>query len=222
MSLTTTRVSPVHDRLEALEARFVERNGMAVAASIGESDAVLADAIGITDFSYLYKTGFKGINAAGWAKIQGMVPPRPNGWSEASDGTIFARLANSEFFVEDGAQAAWSARIASALQQMPDGVCPVVRQDAGFALVGERLNDLFVETCSVDFRESQVDSVVMTTMVGVSVLVIRRDIGSRPCYRLWCDPTMAPYLWDTIAEIALGLGGGPVGTDALLVAKPRT
>ena len=83
------------------------------------------------------------------------------------------------------------------------------------------MNDLFVETCSINFRESQAGSLVMTTMVGVSVLVVRRDIGIRPCYRLWCDPTMAPYLWDTITEIALGLGGGPVGTDALLAAKAR-
>ena len=61
----------------------------------------------------------------------------------------------------------------------------------------------------------------MTSMVGVSVLVVRRDIGICPCYRLWCDPTMAPYLWDTMTDIARELGGGPGGTDALLAAKAQ-
>jgi hypothetical protein len=32
---------------------------------------------------------------------------------------------------------------------------------------------------------------------------------------------MAPYLWDTMTDIARELGGGPVGTDALLAAKAQ-
>lgn len=56
----------------------------------------------------------------------------------------------------------------------------------------------------------------MTSMAGVGVLVIRRSDLETPCYRIWCDPTYAPYLWDTLAGIAAELGGGVVAAQAFV------
>jgi sarcosine oxidase, subunit gamma len=220
--MTIHRMSPVHGRLEALGARFSERNAMQVAARIGDSDGERARVLGLADLSHLHKTGFKGGNAAVWARDQGLAVAEPNCWAEVDGGGMLARLARSEFFIEDGDDGAVTARVRALIAQMPAGVYPVMRQDAGFALTGERVNKLLVETCNVNFGEleSANHTVVMTSMVGVSVLVVRRDSGRRPCYRLWCDPTMAPYLWDTLAGIALELGGGPVGSD-VLAASPQ-
>lgn len=217
-----SRLSPVHDRLEARGARFAERNQMAVALSFGEDDAARAGVLGLADLSYRDKFGFKGVNAPEWVERQGLELPSPNAWVEVEGGGLLARLAASEFFIEDGEGAALCARVRGALRERPAAVYPVTRRDAGFALVGEQVNELLVETCNVNFREvaSTHRTVVMTMMVGVSVLVARRDIGQRACFRVWCDPTMAPYLWDTLVGITLELGGGPIGVD-VLAASPQ-
>jgi sarcosine oxidase, subunit gamma len=215
--MTAIRRSPIHDRLESLGARFVERNDMAIAAGFGAAEAGHARSLGLADLSHLSRTGFKGAKAAEWVGSQGLALPAPNGWNEIEGGGLIARLASSEFFIEDGESGTVAARVRNALAGHPAGVYPVMRQDAGFALVGERVNELLVETCNVNFRELEpaARAVVMTMMVGVSVLVIRRDLGRQPCYRVWCDPTMAPYLWDTLHGIVVELGGGPVGVDGL-------
>jgi sarcosine oxidase subunit gamma len=55
----------------------------------------------------------------------------------------------------------------------------------------------------------------MTSMVGVSVLVLWHEQQGRPLFRIWCDGTFGPYLWQTLLEIAREAGGGAVGFSAL-------
>lgn len=220
--MSTVRMSPVHARLDALGARFAQRNDMAVALQIDDHDIARADTLALADLSHLHKAGFKGPGAADWVKNLGYPLPKPNGWAALEGEALLARLASSEFFIEAQDRTVVD-RVRAALGQPVAGVYPVLRQDAGFALTGDKVNELLVETCNVNFRDPELgrDSVVMSTMVGVSVLVIRRDKAHRPCYRVWCDPTMAPYLWDTLAQIARDLGGGPVGLSAL-ADSPRS
>jgi len=59
---------------------------------------------------------------------------------------------------------------------------------------------------------------VLTSMVGVGVTVAAVPSGSNTAYRVWCDGTYGAYLWETLCEVAQDLGGGPVGTEALLRA----
>lgn len=220
MTQHQARLSPVAERLQLAGAMFEQRNAMAVAVSFGEQERLLSDAAGLADLSFLHKTGVKGPNVAEWLQQRiGAVPP-VNGWSHTSDGSIVARLGGSEFFVEDAQQATQCSQLAEALRQPVDGVYPVKRNDAGFALIGNRINELLVQVCSFNFRQQSDAGVVMTSMAGVNVLVLRQDCGPRPCRRIWCDPTLAVYLWDTLSEIALELGGGPVGVDMVLSAKP--
>jgi len=79
------------------------------------------------------------------------------------------------------------------------------------------VNELLVESCNVNFAEidPQERVVVMTQMIGVSVLVIRDIDTEIPRYRIWCDSTFAPYFWETLSEIAADLGGGVIGVDSL-------
>jgi sarcosine oxidase subunit gamma len=220
MRTHAVRHSPVAHRLQLAGARVEQRNAMAVAASFDERDRLRADAAGVADLSFLYKAGFKGPNAANWLQQREGALPQPNGWLQTTDGSTVARLGGSEFLVEDGPHTESCSQYLDALRQPVDGVYPVARNDAGFALTGHRIGELLVEVCSFNFRQQLADSVVMTSMAGVSVLVLRSDVEACPCYRIWCDPTMAAYLWDTLGEIALELGGGPVGVDVVLSAKP--
>jgi sarcosine oxidase subunit gamma len=48
-------------------------------------------------------------------------------------------------------------------------------------------------------------------MAGVSVLVLWQQTDAGLCYRIWCDSTFGPYLWETLLEIAGEMGGRAAG-----------
>jgi sarcosine oxidase subunit gamma len=111
--------------------------------------------------------------------------------------------------------------VQAALGTGAEGAYPVIRQDAGLALLGARRNELLAQVCNVNFEAIASREAVMTQMAGVSVLAIRREAtggepGALPGLRLWCDPTFAPYLWETLVDIAAGMGGGVIGSQGLL------
>jgi sarcosine oxidase subunit gamma len=212
------RSSPVHVQLAALQPQWEQRLGMKVAVNVGAGDASILDAVALADLSFLPRFGLKGPDAQGWLEERNItLPPNANGWLPLPGGGVVARLGRSEFFLEDGATAIGVDAIRMALGTGASGVYPVIRQDAGFALAGARVNELLAQTCNVNFEEFGADERIaaMTQMIGVSVLVIRISKKPLPCYRVWCDPTFAPYFWETIAEIAGELGGGVIGVDSL-------
>jgi sarcosine oxidase, subunit gamma len=212
------RSSPVHDQLVPLQPRWEERRGMSIAPRVAGDDAAKLDSVALADLSYLPRFGLKGPGAGQWLESRNIVlPAKVNGWTSLPGAGVIARLGRSEFFLEDGATTDTVGTIRTALGNGAPGVYPVIRQDAGFALAGLRVNELLVQTCNVNFREYGAEEgiAVMTQMIGVSTLVIRTDSKQVPCYRLWCDPTFAPYFWETLAEIAGELGGGVIGADGL-------
>jgi sarcosine oxidase subunit gamma len=79
-----------------------------------------------------------------------------------------------------------------------------------------------VQTCNIDFKAWTLSQrvVVMTSMVGVSVLVLWYEQRGAPVFRIWCDGTFGPYLWETLLEIAREEGGGAVGFTALFPDAP--
>ena len=205
------RRSPLHDNLTALRATWGASNDMPVAVSIpGETDDM---PLQLADVSCLARMGSKGAQAEQWLVSQGaLVPEGVNAWARSTDGMIVARLARSEFLLEDGFGGTRVQQMGSALAPAP-GVYPVLRQDAALALAGERVGELLAQVCNVNFRAWPLEqqTVVMTSMVGVSVTVIWYRQNGLPAYRVWCDGTFGPYLWETLLEIARELGGGAVG-----------
>jgi len=218
MTKNTTRTSPLHDRFAELNPQWDVVRGMRMAVRLaGETPA--GDSVAIADLSCLDRAGIKGPEAARWLESLHLpVPARANEWTGLPGGGVIARLGRTEFFLEDGVtgDSASLVRDASALKIA--GVYPVIRQDAAIAVIGKRVNELLVQTCNVNFHEldSANRTVVMTMMVGVAVLVIRQGHQNLPGFRIWCDPTYAPYLWETLIGIASELGGGPIGTGGLL------
>ena len=217
--MNITRTSPLHDQVAALNPQWEVVRGMSVASRLAGDETAARESVAIADLSCLDKAGVKGPEAAQWLESRGIaVPAQANAWTGLADGGVIARLGRSEFFLEDGANGDTANRLQDALETGPAGVYPVIRQDAGMVLVGRRVNELLVQSCNVNFQELDPASrtVVMTMMVGVAVLVIRQDHQSFPGFRIWCDPTSAPYLWETLTGIAVELGGGPIGTGGLL------
>lgn len=196
-------------------------SGMRMIVEATDGDAARARTLGICDLSALGRAGVKGPQAARWLADRGIpVPEAPNRWVALEGGGLVARLARSEFLLEDGPGAQLTAPLRLAAGAGVQGVYPVPRQDLAIAVTGERLDELFAQVCNVDLAAVGASdaTVVLTLVAGVSAVILRRDTGSLRGYRLWCDFTAGPYLWETLSEIAGELGGGTVGASAVLAA----
>jgi sarcosine oxidase, subunit gamma len=209
----------LHDQVAALNPQWSVVRGMRMAPGLAGDKTAARESVAVADLSCLDKAGIKGPEAATWLESLSIaVPAKANAWTGLPGGGVIARLGRAEFFLEDGATGDTASRVRDVLGTGIAGVYPVIRQDAGIALVGRRVNELLVQTCNVNFQEvdSASRTVVMTMMVGVAVLVIRQDHQNFPGFRIWCDSTYSPYLWESLSGIAAELGGGPIGTESLL------
>jgi sarcosine oxidase subunit gamma len=164
-----------------------------------------------------HRLGLKGPRAAEWLAGLGIVvPAAPNTWAVSGQTTVLddalltARLGTGEFFLEDRVEGTTLRGIEPAAETHPPGVYPVSREDAAFLLLGDGSTEVLAQVCNVNFADLQLDSqpVIMTLMIGVSVLVIPQNAGGERRYRIWCDPTFAPYLEGSLETVVNECGGG--------------
>jgi sarcosine oxidase, subunit gamma len=217
---TPLRTSPLHSALAKLTSQWMTINQMQVAARIGApaEEHQKLQAIALADLSHLKRCGLKGPGAEAWLKSMGIETPAGiNQWAPLGECSLIARLATSEFLIEDGIGQDYADRVRAQLGRGVAGVTPVLRQDAEIVLAGPRINELLLQTCSVNFAALNLIArpIVMTSMIGVSVLVIPGTSRGVPFHRIWCDGTYAAYLWEHLLEIAEELGGGAIGSAAL-------
>ena len=158
--------------------------------------------------------GLKGPKAADWLQARGLVlPAAPNTW--AADATLLvARLGGSEFFLEDCARGLTLCGAEPWHGAYPPGVYPVLREDAAFALCGDGACDVLAQVCNVNFGDLDVAShpVIMTMMIGVSVLVVPQAAGAGHRYLIWCDPTFGDYLEESLRTVVIESGGKQTAT----------
>ncbi|MEJ1965105.1 MAG: methylglutamate dehydrogenase [Gammaproteobacteria bacterium] len=173
----------------------------------------------LTNTSARTRVGCKGPAAESWLAQLGIPVPRgANRYEVDSRGLLAARLATSEFLFEstlaDAASALAPAKHALDLADMPLGVYPVLRQDFVIEIRGENANELFSQTCAVDLMPVQRESsatagpVIMTSMIGVGVVLTCRSAGDGPSFTVWSDPSYSHYFWNQLLAIATELGGG--------------
>jgi sarcosine oxidase subunit gamma len=172
--------------------------------------------------------GLKGPGAEPWLAAHGIpLPPAPNSWTgatHADDPAIWvARLGAAEFFLEDHAGGTTLRGIEPSAESHPPGVYPVLREDASFLLAGQASLEVLAQVCNVDFGNLPLEArpVIMTSMIGVSVLVAPQIAGARtpgaePArggahaprqYRIWCDPSFGPYLGESLGTVVRECGG---------------
>jgi sarcosine oxidase subunit gamma len=212
---TISQTSPVaHAQLKS-NAKWALVNGINTAVEFGSAEVEQArkKILGVTDVSCLSRYGVKGAQAAKWlAERQVTTPANPNSWSVSDQNTLVLRLGGSEFVLEDQFAGSTCARLASDTNRVPN-VYKVPRADAAFILSGSEVLNMLSELCSLDLREKSLgaEEVIMTQIAGISAIVLRQDLNGEQVYRIWCDGTYGPYLWDVMVEIAVELGGGAVG-----------
>jgi sarcosine oxidase subunit gamma len=163
----------------------------------------------------------------------------------ADEVLLVARLGSSEFFLEDARGGTVLRDIEPHATLHPPGVYPVLREDAAFLLEGAGALDVLAEVCNVNFaaltlasrpgedppgavprsaarpdeaRRSAARPVVMTSMIGVSVLVapfVGAATWADACsFRIWCDPTFGDYLTESLRQVVRDCGGTFTGRSA--------
>lgn len=151
--------------------------------------------------------GVKGPRAAELLKqLDLAVPERPNSFSplRATDAdeswNVVGRLGPTEFFIEESGEA---SRIA-VLEQLAGGApgaYPVLREDFAVVLGGAGAAGVLAQVCNVNFAALADRPVVMTLMIGVSVLVMPQMIQGGMVYRIWCDPSFGSYLKSELEQL---------------------
>ncbi|NJP11424.1 MAG: methylglutamate dehydrogenase [Leptolyngbyaceae cyanobacterium RU_5_1] len=215
---TPLRISPIHSQLQTINATWQTINQMPSVVTTSDDTEKITQ-LGIADLSFLTRCGIKGANVAAWLENQGIpVPTHPNTWCSLSSSGLVARLGLNEFLIEDGLDSAIAPRLAEQCQHPPAKVYPVLRQDLAIALLGPTVHDLLLQTCNINFQALNLSEnpVVLTSMMGVTMIVIPGARSGLPFYRLWCDGTFGNYVWRTLLEIAEELGGGVVGAKQVV------
>lgn len=213
---TVTRVTPVAYAQQRLSPKMTVLHGMEVALEYvsAEIEHKRKKTLGICDVSCFPRFGVKGLNAVQWLKENKVeIPPQGNAWIVHKPDTLVLRLGMNEFLLEDQLGGKACEALHGASQPKAYGIYQVQRNDTALILSGSRVQELFAEVCAIDLRDPALgpNAVVMTQMAGISVTLLRQQLHGETVYRLWCDGTYGPYLWDTLLEIAEELGGGAVG-----------
>lgn len=153
------------------------------------------------------RCGLKGPRAAEALKLLGLnVPARPNSWAPLRSGdrdnspNVIGRLGATEYFLEESGLA---PAIAAVEALSAEYAYPVLREDFGLVLGGERASDVLAQVCNVNFAAlTGAKPIVMTLMIGVGVLVLpQASCDDGAVYRIWCDPSFGTYLWTELGEV---------------------
>ncbi len=217
-ALHVPRSNPFDAAMRARSVEWIACEGMNTPQLFDSDDLSRGRLLGLVDQSWRPRTGCKGRACAELLTARGLpLPALPNSFVETADGGLVARLGRTEFLIEDGGVDSLVARLGD-LEGLP-GVAPVLRQDGSLLLTGSRIEDLLLQTCSLDFAQlaATPGQLALTSMVGVGITALWVHASGPlegPALRLWFDGTYGDYVWSTLAEIAGELGGGPVGLAA--------
>ncbi|MGD9632496.1 MAG: hypothetical protein AB7G28_09005 [Pirellulales bacterium] len=164
-------------------------------------------AIQLEHLGVLPRIGLKGPAAAQWLSDRSVeIPPQTFATCRHSDGTLIARLGETEFMLEATEGSDLVARLEPELASLGDGVYSIPRGEVTLVISQNDCRLLFAQTCGVDFRSQPSGKLIYTRVAGVSCSILPVT-DSEPRYRLWVDFGFAPYLWETLSGITKELGG---------------
>lgn len=209
-------LSPVHHLLEPLGPHWSRIGDAPIAAHFGalEAEVVAAQALGLCDLSALPQLGVKGPAADPWLRQQGVeVPAELYEVRALGDGGLIGRVAADEFFLESGTAGRSVPDLAERLATVPGGAYRVERHSAAFLLSGSRRLEVMAQTCGVNLAEAAPRRLIYSRVAVTSCGLLPDRLNGAQVLRLWVEPSLAVYLWQTLAEISGELGGRIVGAS---------
>ena len=184
-------------------AVFVEEAGWEIPASYGDDAAeraAIRDGVAIAD-----------ITARAKVDIRGDLPEE----LFTPAGAIVARISR-EWAVILG-EPDTEADLMRAIEPLAGPrtmVTDVTHLFSGFALVGPRLPEVIERATSWDLATLARGEATGAPIAEVRALVVRRDIAA-VVLEVYVATELARYVWEALSGIVGGLGGAPVGWQAL-------
>jgi glycine cleavage system aminomethyltransferase T len=171
-------------------ASFEPRDGWNLAVSYPREAGRLEDAVGFGDVSHIRKlsvTGAHGMQLGG---------------SERRGDAVWCPVSASSALVLYGHGTA------------PADALDVTSSYAAMVIAGPRARDLFARFCALDLRPHAAPlGAFRPGSVARTPGYVLREGGDR--FLLLFGWAFGRYMWETIADAAAELGGGPVGVEAL-------
>ncbi|MDR0278384.1 MAG: hypothetical protein LBJ37_10925 [Paucimonas sp.] len=177
----------------------------------------------LIDLTDVPRVGFRGVDAAAWLGERGYVlPEAPNRAVLCEDGTLVARLSQTEYFLL-GSLADRGQRIADeeagwALGEQRNYLLPRQDSHAWLQLSGRHVAEVMAKLCGVDLRAEAfpVGSVAQTSVARLNGIVINAGTAELPRFHLLFDRASLAYFQAALLDAMGEFGGVPVSIDNLL------
>ena len=88
----------------------------------------------------------------------------------------------------------------------------------GLAIIGPATHEMMSRITEIDTSPSALPdrACIQSRFAEVQAMLLRRDVNGIAMYQLYASREFGEYLWEVLIEAAHEVGGGPVGTQALL------
>ena len=163
----------------------------------------------LSDCSHSPRVGFRGRQADGYLQQRGYeLPAQPNQACWQSDGSLVARLSQTEYLLLAASTESQPRIQQEELQwQMTElSSFALPRQDthAWLCLKGEVLAEMMAKLCAVDLSASQfvAGAVAQTSVARASALVINASRAGKTEFWLLMDYSLAAYFWGVLSDAA--------------------
>lgn len=197
--------SPMERQAEASGARFELRDGWNVAVEYRHAEDVpLRESVGFADSTHLGKLE---VSAPHGLEL---------GLAERREGAWWCPLTRERALV-----ICEPSDLAGLREQLGSAAVDMTCSYAALTIAGPLSRELFARFCALDLRP-QVTPVhgFRPGSVARTPGYVLREADQR--FLMLFGFALGEYMWQTVADAAAHLGGGPVGVDALAPARERT
>ncbi len=217
---------PHYRTLIAEGANFIEHRDVVLVNDYGKSpdeEATQAQQLGLIDLTSYARLGFKGKQAIQWAKSQGLnIGEQNNQAYLQNDGSLVARLADTEFLVLNNLQSRQNqcALLEEQYEINNPAKCysvPRYNASSWLMITGKYSSEMFAKICGVDLRLKSFANlrVAQTSIARINGIIIRNDINQTPAFYLIFDSASIDYMWSCLKDAYAEFNGAPVGDKAL-------
>lgn len=163
--------------------------------------------VALQDLTEFPRVGFRGADAAEYLRGRGFdLPDTPNRALAQQDGTVVARLSQTEYFIlgcgSDVGQRVADEEATWELDHRANYLLPREDSHAWFELSGPAIEQVMAKVCGVDLRSSTFNEgqVAQTSAARINVIVIRLKRNDMPCYHLLFDRASREYFHGALLD----------------------
>ena len=205
---------------ESLSDRTAGNSAVVSHYGTNKQELTQAQHLGLADLSTLPRMGFKGLGTPDWAAEQGIeLPALPNRATLQSDGTLVARLSQSELLLASNLNGLSESIANTAQSAPPERVYSLPRSDSHSWLVlcGSRAAETLAKVCGVDLRPHKFANgeVAQTSVAKINGVIVRNDLGETLSYCIFSDSSSVEFLWDSLHDAMAEFKGAAIGIQAL-------